>query len=81
MILRRRRASGVAVLPLLMDEALVARVDLQADRQAGALLAHRITMEPGAPADTLPCLEAELNRMAAWLGLSEVRIGQNVRSD
>jgi uncharacterized protein YcaQ len=58
-----------------MDEALVARVDLKADRQAGLLRAHRITLEPDAPAETLERLRIELERMAAWLGLASVRIG------
>ena len=75
-----RRTHGYYVLPFLMDEALVARVDLKADRQASALLAHRITLEPGAPDDTLPRLEIELGRMANWLGLADVRLGGVVRS-
>jgi uncharacterized protein YcaQ len=69
-----RRTHGYYVLPFLEGDALTARVDLKAERQAGTLRVQAAHAEPWATPETAAKLAAELKLMAGWLGLERVAV-------
>jgi len=70
-----KREHGYYVLPFLQGNAITARVDLKADRQAGVLRVQSAHGEPWTDEGvTAPALAAELRVMAGWLGLGDVEV-------
>ena len=72
---REKRMHGYYVLPFLLGDRIVARLDLKADRVASILRVQAAHAEAGVTkAAIVEPLAAELRLMAAWLGLEQVRM-------
>ena len=77
-----QRVYGYYALPLLVGDRIVARLDLKADRQRGALVVQAAWIEPGrAPGAARMATErvaqaaaGELETMRGWLGLEHLEL-------
>jgi uncharacterized protein YcaQ len=73
-----KRIYGYYVLPFVLGDKIVARVDLKADRHNSELLVPGAFSEPDVDIKYVAAeLMLELREMAAWLGLENIRVGNN----
>ena len=70
-----KRLHGYYVLPLLLGDRIVARVDLKADRQAGCLQVKGGSVEAGVKVNSVVAsLDESLKQLARWLSLERVAV-------
>ena len=73
----KKRKYGYYVLPFILGNRFVARVDLKADRKASVLRVPGAFLEEGCDEEVVSGqLACELRLMADWLGLDRIVIGR-----
>lgn len=73
----KRREHGYYVLPFLLGDRLVARVDLKADRPRRTLRVQRAHCETDTdPGRVASALRPQLSQLAGWLGLERVLVSR-----
>ncbi len=74
---RPARRWGYYVLPFLLGERFVARLDLKADRATRRLLVEAAHVEPGCDRDEVAsAIAAELQALSGWLSLDDIAIAR-----
>ena len=72
-----KRVHGYYVLPFLLGDSLVGRVDLKADRKSKTLVVKAAFSEPGFDNDFVaPPLAQTLHEMKDWLGLERIAVAR-----
>ena len=72
------RRFGYYVMPFLMGDQLVARVDLKAERREATLLVKSAHLEEGQDSTLVAGeLANQLNAMSQWLGLGHVKVDRS----
>jgi uncharacterized protein YcaQ len=70
-----KREHGYYVVPFLLGDGFVARLDLKADRATSTLKVLAAHHEPGIePKEVVEPLSAELSELARWLGLEHIAV-------
>ena len=73
----KKRRYGYYVLPFILGNRFVARVDLKADRKASVLRVPGAFLEEGCDEEIVSIrLASELRLMADWLGLDRIVVGR-----
>jgi len=72
-----KRRWGYYVLPFLLDDRIVARVDLKADRKNSTLLVLATHAEQNINEErSISKLADELRELASWLGLDRIKVSR-----
>ncbi|RYI25326.1 MAG: winged helix-turn-helix domain-containing protein [Acetobacteraceae bacterium] len=69
-----QREHGYYVLPVLVDDRLVGRVDLKSDRRAGRLLVQAAWLEGGERPEVAQRIAPVLRDAARWQGLDDIQV-------
>ena len=69
-----KRVFGYYTLPMLIDDALVGRIDLKNDRQAKVLRVQSAWREDGARGDIAERIVPVLREIAAWQGCDSITV-------